>query len=179
MSSRSFPAPASRAPATWARSLRLHALLWGLTCVVCIFVGASVAGRTQTYLGDQAALIVIVAASACALFITFGAIGFPAVIAWGAVTGLAYPFVRFGSLVSFDRLWVVGMVGSLALARGIPRHSRESRSVLLALYLLALTFGLRAVATGNGAVQTWIDAILVPLVLFVVIRSLARTAKRV
>src|SRR5262245_15928979 len=111
MLTRSPLAPASRVPATWVRTARMYALFWGLTCAVSIFIGASVAGKTQTYVGSQVSLLVIAAAAACALFVTFGAIGFPVVLAWPALTGLAYPFLRHGSLVSFDRLWVVGMLG--------------------------------------------------------------------
>jgi O-antigen ligase len=174
-------ASAPRAVGGRARAIRTHLVMWVLLVAISGFIGASIAGRTQVYVGDRPALIVIAMAGAGALFVTFGAIGFPVLAVWATLTGIAYPFVKFGTLVTFDRLWVIGMLGCLALTRNAIPRSRESRAVLLALGLLAATFGLRAVATHDGTlgpVQLWIDAIALPLILFATTRALVRDHRR-
>lgn len=175
------PILSARTAGARAQTIRLTLVFILLTAAVSIFAGASVAGRAQPYLGSQTTMLALAAAGGIAFFVTFGAIGYPVVAVWAVITGIAYPFVRYGSNVTFDRLWIIGMLGTLALARRAPGHSRESRAVLLGFGLLALTFGIRAFATsaGNlGPVKLWVDAIILPLILFTAARLYARDIRR-
>ncbi len=176
-----LPLTSPRVPLTQARAIRSAVGLLLLTAGAAMFAGATVAGKTQTYFGSQTALLAVAMLAVGALFVTFGTIGFPVLIVWAVTTGLAYPFIRYGSKVTFDRLWIIGMVGSLALAERVRGHSRESRAFLLGFAIFTATFGLRALTTRDGTnapVELWVDAVVLPLILFLTTRRFAREPRR-
>jgi O-antigen ligase len=94
-------------------------------------------------------------------------------IIWPMASVVAYPFLRVPqqhSLITFDRLFVLALVPSLVAAR--PVRSSPTRLLFGALVAFTLAFGLRAIASGNQqvAIETWLDAIVLPLVLFLFAR---------
>ena len=83
-----------------------------LGALVAALLGAALAGETDRYLGETPSLLLVAAVCGAATFLIFGAIGYPAFLAWPVLTGIAYPFVRYPSgdpVVTFDRLWIVGV----------------------------------------------------------------------
>ena len=100
-------------------------------------------------------------------------------IAWPALGALAYPFLRAGSLLTFDRLWIPALTAGVAwwVPRGRTPASPQTRLVLTLAAVFTLSFGLRAwtSSSGLGAMQTWVDAILLPSVVLLVARELIRT----
>ncbi len=99
-------------------------------------------------------------------------------LAWGVLDAIAYPFVRAGPF-TFDRLWIPALAVCLLRA---PRASAQSvsvpsRLVLGSAIVLVLTYGIRAALTDAntlGALKTWVDAIVLPVLLLVLARQLIR-----
>ncbi|MDQ3739879.1 MAG: O-antigen ligase family protein, partial [Actinomycetota bacterium] len=112
-------------------------------------------------------------------------LGFDALLVWGAVTAAAYPFVRLPSddvLVTFDRAWVGALLVVLLVVPRARPLSRTTKLVLLTLTWLVVAYGVRAATTPvetPNAVRTWLDGIVLPAVLFLVVARLATTEERV
>jgi O-antigen ligase len=163
-------APISDVPR--AQSILRITPLWFGSVVAATFLGAVAAGRVQAWLGGQLALLIIAAIGALATFAVFSFVGEAAVLAWPVVaTGgylLQYPHGH--PVIKFDRIWILGLVAYVVLeVRRIPR-TRSTRILLFGLVWLVASYGIRAFATDSslsGPPQTWVDAILLPAVLFV------------
>jgi hypothetical protein len=156
---------------------------WVFIGLLWVLLAGSIAGVTGNGAGRTPLILLLAAAGAASLFVTFGTIGFPVLLGWLALTGIAYPFVNYPTinpLLTFDRIWVMGMLGCVALGYRTLRPCRETRFLLAAFGFLAVTFGLRAFTTQagtNAPIKIWLDAIVVPLVLFTVTLIYARTAR--
>ena len=112
------------------------------------------------------------------------ALGFRSLLVWIAASPLLYPFIRLSgphTLVTFDRLWILGAFAGLAVGLPRARASRPSRVLWRMLKWLALAYGVRAAFTGGGrlaAVSIWFDAIVLPVILFFLASRLVVTEKR-
>lgn len=103
-----------------------------------------------------------------------------AVILWIAVSPLLYPFVRYPhahAVLNFDRLWLVPLGLALLIGR---RRQPPARLGLLGRAGLTFTmlFGIRTAFSGphvQSALLTWLDAIVLPLGVFLVVRQLSTT----
>ena len=101
-------------------------------------------------------------------------------LAWGALDAIAYPFVRAQTYFTFDRLWILALaVCLLTLPRASAgiRLSGPSRLVLGSATVLVFTYGVRAIFTSQntpGALGTWVDAIVLPVLLLALSRLLIR-----
>jgi hypothetical protein len=158
---------------------------WLALGAVSAAVGVVAAGESQPYIGERIGSVFVAALSAGALFVVFSQVGFPVLLAWPVITGLAYPFIRFprdDATVTFDRIWVLGMLGCIAVSYGSVRLSPQAKRLSWAFALFVLTFGIRT-ATSQGftlsTLQIWLDAIAVPFVLFVTTMLLASSKARV
>ena len=167
-------APGWESAAPWVGGALLAALL-----------GAALAGQTDAYVGKTPSLLLVAAVCGAATFVLFGAIGYPAFLAWPVLTGIAYPFVRYPSgdpLVTFDRLWIVGLLGVIMLATTRVDHARQTRFLLVSVAALTAVFGARALATQADTlfpVKVWVDAIVLPLILLVATVRLATSERRI
>jgi O-antigen ligase len=154
-------------------------LPWAGIGLLCLISGAALAtGSTRTY------LVVAVPAGLAAVLL-MAELGFASLPIWAVVGTIAYPFVRFPAshaVVTWDRLWIGAMVGCLILrSRPLAGRSRAARSFTIAFAWLAISFLLRAALTGNGRtgnVETALDAVVLPLILFLVTRREAFTIRR-
>jgi O-antigen ligase len=158
---------------------------WLALGAVSAAVGVVAAGEAQPYIGERIGSVFVAALSAGALFVVFSQVGFPVLLAWPVITGLAYPFIRFprdDATVTFDRIWVLGMLGCIAVSYGSVRLSPQAKRLSWAFALFVVTFGIRT-ATSQGftlsTLQIWLDAIAVPFVLFVTTMLLASSKARV
>jgi hypothetical protein len=103
---------------------------------------------------------------------------FGILVGWTVVTAVAYPFLRVPPYVTFDRVVIVALAGGMVLkARALDR-SRATSLLTTAFGWLVIAFGLRAAATNISALQTWLDAIFLPAVLFVLASRVAFTEER-
>jgi hypothetical protein len=112
-----------------------------------------------------------------------------ALIWWAVPSVIAYPFVRVPqkhTVVTFDRLWILGLLGLLLLERRAVPANAATRALTKALFVFALWYGIRAVTTNASfssagrfaVVGTWIDAGLLPLLVFVAASRVIVTADR-
>jgi hypothetical protein len=111
------------------------------------------------------------------LALHFSQLRLTALVGWIVISPLAYPFLRYPSehaLLTFDRVWVGALTAVLLLGRRRQRPS-AARSRLFSLALLALVAasGARAATSVRPlpAVDVWLDAIVLPAVLFAVARE--------
>src|SRR5687768_8898031 len=98
---------------------RLPLILLPWICIVGAAgaAGAMLTGELDSTLGQTPTFVFLAAAAAAAVCVIFSAVGFPVLVIWPVAAGLAYPFVAFPKdqpLITFDRLWILGMVGCLA-----------------------------------------------------------------
>ena len=158
---------------------------WLGASLLAVFVGAALSGETDQYVGSMPSLLLVAAVCGVATFLLFGAIGYPAFLAWPILTGIAYPFVRFPQgdpLVTFDRLWIIGLLGVIVLATTRVEQARESRFLLGSVAVLTVFYGFRAITTEADTlfpVKLWMDAIVLPCILLVATVRLATTEQRI
>jgi O-antigen ligase len=144
-------------------------------------VGAGVAQRGIVPL----AVALLLCGTAVAICI--GRLGAVGVGIWALVSGLANPYVRYPlehPYFTFDRVWLIGIGASLLLISTDIKWSRTARNLTVAMGVFCAVYGvlsfISAAATGTiGPIETWIDAILLPSVLFVVTARLVTTVEQV
>lgn len=108
---------------------------------------------------------------------------FRTIVIWIALTGVAYPVLRYPRLhpiATFDRVWILATVLLLVLEPGPRRTARPSRVMAGSLVAFCVLFGARALASGPviHTLQEWLDAILLPTLVFVYARRVVRTRAR-
>lgn len=154
--------------------------------------GSAAAGLAVARGGGMAALILL-GLCGLAAFLVFGELGWGTVLAWVVLSVLAYPFLRYPGnqpVVTFDRIVIGGMLSWLILRPRARPAARATRYLTWALVALTAAYGLRALFTTGtagvildgdprrGALNTWIDAILLPVGLFLVVSRMATTPQR-
>ncbi len=148
-----------------------------------VVIGAAALFGALVAVGDTtayAAVLLAALALAAVLAPLVAEFALPSVIAWVVMTGALYPFLRFGSgpLFTFDRVAVGVMVAILLFRTRTVPMAPATRIATIAFGWLAVAFGARAALASVdrlSALQTWVDAILIPLVLFLVVRQVAVT----
>ena len=114
---------------------------------------------------------------------SFGAVPKSALLVWVALGPALFPFVRYPvtskSIVTFDRVWVLGLgLLSFAAITDLSSASRYTRSAIhwfAALSLVVLGRALLGSAAGNSGSTIWVDAFLIPLVVLLLVRSAVDT----
>lgn len=138
-------------------------------------------------IGHGGPIPTLVAAALCglALFFIVGRLGNLAIGVWAVLSVVAYPFLRYPSthpLVTFDRAWIAASLALIVLKRDWCATSSPSRRLVVALAWLTATFALRAFVTHSSpdtsALGIWVDALVLPLILFSVTRRLVTTPGR-
>ncbi len=103
---------------------------------------------------------------------------------WLVLSPVLYPFARYprsGSLVTFDRVMLAALVLVLLFGRGNRRPgARSVRGFTVAVAVFAALFLCRALTTHPvmGALETSVDAILLPCAAFCVCRRTADSPRR-
>ena len=157
------------------------ALLTILVAVIAVAAGAGLAA------GGATAGAVALLAAAPLLVLLAERLRFTAILIWVVAEGLATAFLRFPqqhSLVTFDRVWIpLTLIG--LLGQSVRRtHTLATRRLAAALTLFVVCVGLRILFTTPTSIQRyaaglWVDAVLLPTVLFFVIRASNVTTRRV
>jgi hypothetical protein len=105
-------------------------------------------------------------------------------VAWPPLAVAGYLLVRFPRghpIVTFDRLWIGGLLAYILLAHRSVPSAATSRFMKIGLGVFIAAFGIRAIATStdlSGPIRTWIDSIVVPTILFVAVSRYATTRER-
>jgi O-antigen ligase len=161
----------NRAAAQPASAVRVAAP-WFAIILVAVMSGAIVSGQANAKLGPKPALLVLGILVGCAFLGMFLYLGSSAVLIWpiAATGGYLLQVPRNNVVITFDRVWIGGLLAYIALNhRRIPRTA-ATRLLSFALLWLVVCYGLRAATTTlslNGPIKIWVDAILLPAILFV------------
>jgi O-antigen ligase len=148
------------------------AVPWFAVILIGVVSGALVSGQADATLGQKPTLLVLGALVACAFFGMFVYLGSNAVLIWpvAATGGYLLQIPRHPVVLTFDRIWIGGLLAYIALnPRRIPRTA-ATRLLTVALLWLVVSFGLRSASAGlslSGPLKIWVDAIVLPAILFV------------
>ncbi|MGV9242473.1 O-antigen ligase family protein [Streptomyces sp. NPDC003710] len=165
------------------RSLRLTPS----AALATLYTVGSLLALTAVLLSPSMPTVVLCAAATVTAFaLVCGRSPLAAGVAWLVLSPVLYPFARYprsGSLVTFDRVLLAALVLALLLGRGTRRPSVPSvRAFTIAAVVFAALFLGRAVTTHPhtvGALETFVDAVLLPCAAFCVCRRTADTPRRV
>jgi O-antigen ligase len=119
-----------------------------------------------------------------ALLLTLARVGSRSVVIWVVLTAIAYPYLRYPvahPVVTFDRIWILAMLGWLLSERPETMAAPASRQVLIAGAWFVLAIGVRAAFTSGFArteLETWLDALVLPAILFVAARRAVSTPRQ-
>ena len=123
--------------------------------------------------GGRVSALFIAAAVAAALALIGAVLGVRALLILVVFSGVAYPFIRYPQLhpyATFDRMMLPAFFGMLLLHPTAQMvRARASRVLVSSTVWLVLAFGFRALAAGphhTSAIVTWLDAIVIPAVIF-------------
>lgn len=160
----------------WSLLQRPHsaaraAALWLGVLAAALFSGSLAAGRADAVLGTKPALLLLAATVGGAFLIVFMFLGSTALLIWpvAATGGYLLQLPRDQPLITFDRAWIGGLIAYIALTPRLTARTPATRLLRFSLLLFVFTFGVRALTTSaanNGPINRWIDAIVVPAILF-------------
>jgi O-antigen ligase len=145
---------------------------WLVVAGAALVSGALVAGQADVWLGRTPSLLLLAAVTGGTFLVLFSFLGSSAVVVWpvAATVGYLVEIPRDRPVITFDRVWVGGLLAYVALNRRRVERTPVTRLLLFALLWLVVAFGLRSFATSaslSGPVKTWLDAIVLPTILFV------------
>jgi O-antigen ligase len=145
---------------------------WVAVILAGVISGAVVSGKADAAVGQKPALLALGILVGCAFFGMFLYLGPNAVVIWpiAATGGYLLQIPRNNVILTFDRVWIGGLLAYIALnPRRIPRTA-ATRLLTFALLWLVVSFGLRSASTSlnlSGPLRIWVDAIVLPAILFV------------
>lgn len=157
--------PISLNRSLWPRLLGAAAI-----AALCALMGWSLAQHSKLE------LLPVAVGAAIALMLVFAEVGLTALWLWPALGVLAFPLATHlpgGKYVTFDRVWVGGMAVLLLTQPKVRTRVRASKRLSLALGLLTVVLGARAIVTPADSlfpIRTWFDSLVVPVILFGVVR---------
>lgn len=150
--------------------------MWPAAGVLALTVG------TLAVREDLLSVILLAAILGAATVAIVTQLQLDAVLLWIVVAPIAYPFVQFprnSALLTFDRLWIGPMIGlALTLTARKQQLAPASRFVGIGFIWLCISFIGRVLTTPNSGlygVRIWLDALVLPLILFFVARRLTTT----
>jgi hypothetical protein len=161
-----------------------RALPWLLVILGAGFIGGTVSGEADVWVGHQSAILLLALLLAAAVSIIFASLGSTALVAWPPLAVAGYLLVRFPRghpIVTFDRLWIGGLLAYILLAHRSVPAAASSRFMKIGLGVFIAVFGIRAIATStslSGPIQTWINGIVLPSILFVAVSRYATSRER-
>jgi O-antigen ligase len=147
------------------------ATLWIVALAAALACAMFAAGQMDVWLGERLALLLLAAFVGGAFLLVFSFVGPAALVVWpiAATGGYLVGVPRDQPVITFDRVWVGGLLAYLAVtARRTPRTS-TTRFLAITLGWLAASYGIRTIATStalNGPIKSWVDAIVIPLILY-------------
>jgi O-antigen ligase len=166
-------------------SVQLSRVLpWLLIVLTAVFIGWVVSGEADGLIGHQSALLALALLAAAAVSSIFASLGSIALVAWPPLAVAGYLLVRFPRghpVITFDRVWIGGLLAYIVLAHPRVPATASSRFLRIGLVAFVAAFGIRAIATStslSGPIQTWINSIVLPAIVFVAASRYATTRER-
>ncbi|MBA3736321.1 MAG: O-antigen ligase family protein [Actinobacteria bacterium] len=126
-------------------------------------------------------LALLLAAAVMTIFVSLGSI---TLVAWPPLAVAGYLLVRFPrdhAIITFDRLWIGGLLAYILLAHRRVPAAATSRFMKIGFGVFFLAFGIRAIAMStsiSGPIQTWVDSVVLPSIVFVAVSRYATTRER-
>jgi O-antigen ligase len=153
------------------RELGRPAAPWLAVAAAALFAGILATGEADAWLGQKPALFLLAALLAGTFLVVFSFLGSLAIIVWpvAATGGYLLGIPRDHPVITFDRVWIGGMLAYIALNPRRTGRSAFTRPLVVGLLWLVVGYGLRAFATSanlGGPGETWLDAIVLPAILF-------------
>lgn|GEM_PF-1918975 len=155
--------------------LVVNALSGLCIAAACIATGVLMAGHQHKSLTFLPAAAVVFAA----LVLIIAELRLNALLIWIPLSVVFYPLARDlpgAPLVTFDRIWIAGML-ILLVSLPVSRASKPTRRLVIALALMAVVYMVRALTSPgselepkSGLIRLAIDILVLPLVLFLVVR---------
>jgi len=160
----------------WHAHLRAEAVTrftpWLFVAGGSLLCGLLATGKATELIGQTAALLLLAMVVGSTFFVVFSFLGSLAIIVWpvAATGGYLLAIPRGHPLITFDRVWIGGMLAYIALNPRRTERGAYTRPLLVGLLWLVVSYGMRALATSAsiaGPIATWFDAIVLPAILFV------------
>ena len=145
---------------------------WLVVTAAALVSAVLAAGQAEVWLGRTPSLLLLAAVAGGTFFVLFSFLGPAAVIVWpvAATVGYLVEIPRDQPVITFDRVWVGGLLAYIALNKRRIGRTPVTRLLLFALLWLVVSYGLRSFATStslSGPMKAWLDAIVLPAILFV------------
>jgi O-antigen ligase len=142
--------------------------------ILVLAAAVSVAFGYVVSRGDRTSDVAVGAAAIVVFGVILKRFGDMALFAWVVLCGVAYPFIRYPSqhtLVTFDRVWISGLIVALLISIRESKGTRTSGLVAFAVLWLTFAAGVRAITTSSVSAHlsvftTWLDAFVLPAGLF-------------
>ena len=158
----------------------------GLSILGALLVSATITGETDAYFGSRFSLVLLGTVLVTISIVIFADLPPAAiVISWAPLSAALWAFARLPRdppVLTFDRLWILGMLAYLIFWPRRFERSRESRLLMLALFLLLVSYGIRVFAGGatitTPGAANWFDAIVLPAILFATVSRFCHTTAR-
>ncbi len=156
-------------PVSLSRPSLQRASLFAAVAAICVLTAWAVEQHSKLAMLPVAILALL------AVMVVFADFGLKVLWLWPALGVAAAPLSQHlgNKYVTFDRVWVSGMVVLLLTLPRARARARASRRMLLALALLTIVLGVRAFATPASTllpIRVWFDSLVIPLILFSVVR---------
>jgi O-antigen ligase len=137
-----------------------------------VLAGALAAGEVEARLGTMPALLLLAAVAGGSFLILFTFLGSLAILVWPVAATLGYliQIPRDQPVITFDRVWIGGMLAYIAFNPRPVQRSAYTKPLAFALLWLVVAYGIRAMTTGTeiqGPPAIWVNAIVLPAILFV------------
>src|SRR4051812_20573852 len=134
---------------------------WAVVAGAAIVSGSLAAGKTDVWLGRTPSLLLLAALAGGAFFLLLSFLGSSAVVVFpiAATVGYLVEIPRDQPVITFDRVWVGGLLAYIALNRRNIERTPVTRLLLFALFWLIVSYGLRSFATStsiSGPMKTWL-----------------------
>src|SRR3954470_9699831 len=102
---------------------------WLAVVTTALVAGLLAAGRADTVLGAKAALLVLGALVGCAFLVIFSFLGSAALLIWpvAATAGYLLAIPRAQPVITFDRLWVGGLLAYVLLTPRVAPRTPATR----------------------------------------------------
>jgi O-antigen ligase len=144
-------------------------LALGLVAVATA-MGWAVTQHSRLYLGLPLGVALVTSV------LLFAELGLSALWVWAPLSVITYPLGGPAGNITFDRVWIPGLLALLLILPRPRMRNRASTGVLLGLCVLAAVLGIRAVTTSGtqgdyaDAIRIWLDSLVLTVITFAVVR---------
>jgi O-antigen ligase len=165
-----------------------HSLIGTAAAVACVVTACVATGVLMVgHLHKSLTILPVATLASAAVILIVAELGTNALVVWIPLSVVAYPLAKDlpgAPLVTFDRIWIVGLL--ILLVTLVPtKASKATRRMVTALATMAAVYLVRAATSPtsvlepkSGLIRLGIDILVLPLILFLVVRRGAARDER-